>query len=46
MPDFNKIAEQIRRAFTTGERCKVPLLTFRDMDRVLALLGEDPGIFE
>ncbi len=41
MPDINKIANQLRRAFIVGERCKVPLLTARDFDRVLALLEED-----
>lgn len=41
MPDITKIAEDIRRAFATGEPCTVPMLTVRDLRRVLALLNED-----
>lgn len=41
MTDFNKIAEQIRLAFATGKPCKVPLMTVRELGRVLALLEDD-----
>lgn len=40
MPNINLIAWNIRHAFATGGRCKVPLMTARDVDRVLALLTE------
>lgn len=41
MTDVNKIAEQIRLAFATGKPCTVPLMTMRDLGRVLALLEDD-----
>ena len=40
--DFNKIAEQIRQSFATGKSCTIPLMTVRDLGRVLDLL--DDGI--
>ncbi len=42
MIDFNKIAEQLRRSFATGKPCTIPLMTVRDLGRVLDLL--DNGI--
>lgn len=42
MIDFNKIAEQIRQSFATGKPCTIPLMTVRDLGRVLELL--DDGI--
>ena len=41
MTDINKIAAQIRRAFDTGEPTTLPMLTVRDLGRVLALLTDD-----
>ena len=40
MPNINLIAWNIRRAFATGGSCRIPLMTARDFDRVLALLVE------
>lgn len=42
MRDFNKIAEQIRRAFATGVPCTIPLMTVRELGRVLDLLDDGP----
>ncbi|HCP6903029.1 hypothetical protein [Shigella flexneri] len=41
MHDINKIAEQIRFAFATGRPCRVPLMTVRELGRLLALLQDD-----
>jgi hypothetical protein len=40
MIDFNKIAEQIRQSFATGKPCTIPLMTVRDLGRVLDLLDD------
>lgn len=41
MLDINKVAEQIRRAFATGKPCTVPLMTMRDLGRLLDLLEDN-----
>ena len=42
MLDFNKIAGQIRQAFATGVPCTIPLMTVRELGRVLDLLDDGP----
>lgn len=41
MPDINKIAEEIRQSFATGQPCTVPMMTVRDLRRLLVLLEDD-----
>jgi len=37
---ITQIANRLQRSFATGERCKFPMLTSRDLGRVFALLGD------
>lgn len=41
MLNLNKVAAQIRAAFTTGKPCRVPLMTVRELGQLMALLKED-----
>jgi len=41
MLNLNKIAEQIRQSFATGQPCHVPLMRARELGQLLALLKDE-----